>query len=608
MSTEEQDKTLSLLQIPDKAFYIEQDLYYVPDIEYRYKRKQRHRPKKTDVDSLIKSQRCILIEGAVGSGKSKLLRQIIFESTIPDAFRETNLIPLSVNYRELMEQHSGDLEKLIMQRVPVEVREPCDNSEYLVLIDAFDEQETEIDDQAASLNAVFDQASEESRIRLVVTSRFLKGIERSGALRQSVARCELQHLSMQRTFQFIVKLCTKIHVEERILEDLKKSTLFRSMPQNPLTAILLARLLNEAQEEIPSNITDLYAKYSELILGRWDEWKGLQSQKEYYALDNILMKLARMMIDDQRPFVSVGEVKYVFQDYLKQRNLEVDAEQLFNKMISRCEIVYLDNISQTLGFKHRSFAEFFYAKSFVPDQSLVVDKRVFSVYWMNTFFFYFGLRKDCPDDLLATFEMPTESESEEWRKIIHLSNYLLAAYTTPYHVVEKGVRHIAVTAAELYQKIIKEGSETSFSNLPRMHLLFLLQLFIRKGYSYAFFKNAIEDAALRIDDSLLDNETKAYALFFLNVAYIDIPNDKNETFDFMLSRIKDALPVDLQLALGHEGKNIKERTKLMRKQDRRLRRMRPRGNAPNVWMKNLYERPISDVVQHSIGTREDEKK
>ena len=463
-----------------------------------------------------------------------------------------------------MEQHSGDLEKLIMQRVPVEVREPCDNSEYLVLIDAFDEQETEIDDQAASLNAVFDQASEESRIRLVVTSRFLKGIERGGALRQSVARCELQHLSMQRTFQFIVKLCTKIHVEERILEDLKKSTLFRSMPQNPLTAILLARLLNEAQEEIPSNITDLYAKYSELILGRWDEWKGLQSQKEYYALDNILMKLARMMIDDQRPFVSVDEVKYVFQDYLKQRNLEVDAEQLFNKMISRCEIIYLDKISQTLGFKHRSFAEFFYAKSFVPDQSLVVDKRVFSVYWMNTFFFYFGLRKDCPDDLLATFEMPTESESEEWRKIIHLSNYLLAAYTTPYHVVEKGVRHIAVTAAELYQKIIKEGSETSFSNLPRMHLLFLLQLFIREGYSYSFFKNAIEDAALRIDDSLLDNETKAYALFFLNVAYIDIPNDKNETFDFMLSRIKDALPVDLQLALGHEGKNIKERTKLMR--------------------------------------------
>ena len=45
------------------------------------------------------------------------------------------------------------------------------------------------------------------------------------------------------------------------------------------------------------------------------------------------------------------------------------------------------------GFKHRSFTEFFYAKSFIPDQSLVVDSRVFNVYWINTFFFYLGLRK-----------------------------------------------------------------------------------------------------------------------------------------------------------------------------------------------------------------------
>ena len=98
-------------------------------------------------------------------------------------------------------------------------------------------------------------------------------------------------------------------------------------------------------------------------------------------------------------------------------------------------------------------------------------------------------------------------------------------------------------------------------------------------------------------------------MFFLNVAYIDIPrtDDKEETFDFMLRRIKDALPIDLQLALGHEGKNIKERTTLMRKQDRRLRRIRPHGNTGDLLIKNLYKRPVNLVVEQSLKAKEKEK-
>ena len=604
--TEVRDKSLSLLQIADTAFYIEQDLYHCPDIEYRHRRKRRHQPRKVNIHHVTKSHRCTFIEGAVGSGKSKLLRRIISEVTTPEVFRKTKVIPLSADYSELVKEHSGNLQNLIEQRVSKEVRESCRDSEYLVLIDAFDEQRIETDRQADWLNALFEQASEESRIRVVVTSRFLEGVARSDALMQDVARCELHPLSMQRTFEFIVKLCTKVRVQDRILEDLKKSSLYRNLPQNPMTVILLARLLNENQQEIPSNMTDLYAKYSELILGRWDEWKGLQPQKEYYALDNILMRLAQQMVDNQRLFMSATEVKVIFKEYLEQRNLEIDADELFNKMIDRCEIVCLDGNSQTLGFKHRSFAEFFYAKSFIANQSLNIDNRVFQPYWMNTFFFYFGLRKDCPKELLAVFNQTTNSEAEEWLKLFNISNYLLAAYTTPYHVVEEGVRNVAVTAAKLYQKLVTRGSEMWFANLPQMHLLYLLQLFIRQCYSYSFFNKAIEDAALQIDDSTLEEKTKAYALFFLNVAYIDIPktDDREETFDFMLRRIKSELPIDLQLALRHESKDIKARTLLMRKQDRRLRRVLPRGNAYEMFIKNLYERPVNSLVEKSLTAQQ----
>ena len=58
---------------------------------------------------------------------------------------------------------------------------------------------------------------------------------------------------------------------------------------------------------------------------------------------------------------------------------------------------------------------------------------------------------------------------------------------------------------------------------------------------------------------------------------------------------------------GHEGKKIKERTALMRKHDRRLRRILPRGNVLNMFINNLYERPVNAVVQQSLKAQKKKK-
>ena len=94
---------------------------------------------------------------------------------------------------------------------------------------------------------------------------------------------------------------------------------------------------------------------------------------------------------------------------------------------------------------------------------------------------------------------------------------------------------------------------------------------------------------------------------FLNVAYVDVGLNEGETFDFMLKRIQQDLPVDLQFALWHEGKNVKERSALMRKQDRRLRRIMPHGNTTDMFIKNLYERPVNTVVQQSLKAQKTKK-
>ena len=93
------------------------------------------------------------------------------------------------------------------------------------------------------------------------------------------------------------------------------------------------------------------------------------------------------------------------------------------------------------------------------------------------------------------------------------------------------------------------------------------------------------------------------------MAYIDIDDkDNDDTFDFMLRRSLKALPVDVQLALNHEGENVKERTALMRKQDRRLRRIMPRGPALEVFTREWYEEPLRLTTERSARTREKGKR
>jgi len=152
-------------------------------------------------------------------------------------------------------------------------------------------------------------------------SRYLEGLDEPNGLDYHIARYHLHPLSLNKTIEFLKVLCTELNIKSRIIEDLKKSPLFKNLPQSPIAAILLAKLINENSKELPSNMTELYDKYVELILGRWDIDKGLQSQKEYQALDNILPEIARYMLENELNIISISDAKQIFIEYLTHHPL-----------------------------------------------------------------------------------------------------------------------------------------------------------------------------------------------------------------------------------------------------------------------------------------------
>lgn len=594
---DELDRQFSLVPYRDDAFYIEQDVDRIEDDSYRRNGRSRSRRKGVNFREEIRRHEFLLVEGGMGSGKSKFLRHLVSVYATPEVFAVEKLIPVPITFKELLDEFNGNIHAVVDRRVRTGVPgESLEGATFLLLIDAVDEKNIPIEEQLESLTLIHSQVTEAKDIKAVVTSRFLRGMERTHPLSRSLARYEIRPLSVRRVVEFLTRICTRFNLGTRLVEDLKKSPLFRELPRSPIAAIILAQLLQEKQEDLPSNVTELYSKYTELMLGRWDVEKGLQSMKEYEALSTISMHIAQYMVTNEIKSLALDEARAMFDDYLSGRNLGVTTDNLFAKLRARSELIVIDDAQGTFSFKHRTFAEFLLARSFQEQGGLVIDQRAYQPYWMNTFFFAVGLKRDAPRLLQQLIETQPDTEGGRWVKVINLANYLLAGYATPYKVIEDGVYRAAVEAAEVFLGVVEGKTESPLREVTRMHLLFIVQYLFRQGYSYEFLAKAIDSAALRVATEPGLDEVRPYALFFLSVARIELKEEGG--FDYILEELKGTLPLDVSLAIRHEGANLKDRSKLIRKHDKRVQAMiaGPRDRKGPARLNSrilaLYERQI----------------
>ena len=186
-------------------------------------------------------------------------------------------------------------------------------------------------------------------------------------------------------------------------------------------------------------------------------------------------------------------------------------------------------------------------------------------------------------------------EGEKWVSLLVMSNYLLAAYATPYSYFVQAVYKAILEASSLYISIINGKIDSPFSRIPQMRLLYLIQFIIRNCYSYSFFKEAIEESALLISDSDQDASIKAYSLFFLNVAYIEL--GQQDSFELLINQFDNDLPLDIKLALNNETRNLKYKTSKLKKLDKKFRSLLKGNFALEEKIKKLYDQPIKPEIK-----------
>ena len=587
---EQEEMTRSLLPKHCKRFYVELRL---SPIQLELKRDKRPARKSCTLSELIDSQTCTVVEGGPGSGKSHAIRTAILELATPENYVKNRVLPAFVSYSDLYRDHKLDVDSLL-DSPPYEAvkKEVLAGATLVLFVDSFDELMLEGRDLAKELKSLTESVTRSPSRRLVLATRPVPVIDYEKILPHKAPAYEIEPLSLRQVLEFLKHICKDSTISARLFEDLKSSDLFKQLPHNPISAILLAQIVNDNSQDLPSNITDVYTRFSELMLGRWDADKGLQSHQFYEAATNVLMQIARYTVEHDLTEIGEAEARGFFEDYLRRRNIDIDPAQLYERTVTRSGIIQENDLRRTVCFKHRTFAEYFYAlHKYRHLDKRFIDDRIYSIAWRTVYFFFVGLNKDCEDVLQEMMAIKPRNPDEQFWRYVNMPEYLLAGYATPYEVVEHALPVLINEARDLYFKIANHEIESPLDELPEVFVLNFFEAVTRSCYGYRFFLRAMDATVLALlADPSETRERKAYAMFFLSTLYRAL--EKDNPYDGLLTEFDRDIPFPIQLGVFYDSKHVKHHSAILNRNGKRVRHEMKKNPALRSYAKRLHELPV----------------
>ena len=155
---------------------------------------------------------------------------------------------------------------------------------------------------------------------------------------------------------------------------------------NPLLVTVFAATTDYSKQDIPANITELFKKFTELMLGRWDESKGLSFQYQAPVKDFVLTKLAFDMHSERLTRIRREDAEAIVKRELVKRGYEADAAILLSEIFDRSGLFRI--IDDDMEFRHHLLQEFFAGRGI--ESAEICRPLVGDDWWQRALVFYFG--------------------------------------------------------------------------------------------------------------------------------------------------------------------------------------------------------------------------
>ncbi len=456
--------------------------------------------------SILKGAARVILVGDPGVGKSAAVTKLEIDalkqasaSLISGAPKEEPIeIPLLVAARDILEVrtaeellHSYFSTEEVIRRFKVEQ----------IMVDALDEVPPL---QRAEVIKRSEKVSRELNCRLVITSRKVDIIDTPP---EGFKEYELLPFE----FGQALKLFEKVAQSKQTLTALKNGLerVKFHIPMVPLSLLLIIELV-EDRKEIPASLTELYDRFFDMGLGRYDKEKDIEVLFEYRIKKSFLAELAYcQFLGKGRLEVPQVEFEKFLGEYASEQNWDKTSLDGFVKELQRAGVV---DLREAVTFRHRSFLDYFAAVYLFDKQDELenlhdlVVQIYFDDLWGDVAFFYIGLKRKISDSILSKI---FAFESEDMLVLMNkfLSGKLLqAGWNSPTKTKYSGIEKAIVLAPAIRDKFLA-SAERSKVRIPRIFGDFLVMslsdLSFASGFLAKEVKSLIDDLLARPDKESL---------------------------------------------------------------------------------------------------------
>ncbi|MFZ1830444.1 MAG: NACHT domain-containing protein [Candidatus Competibacteraceae bacterium] len=536
----------------------------------------------------LKNRRLIMVEGGMGSGKTTLFRKHVKTLCEPAEFQRSQTIPKLLHFSEVADDVAKSVTKAVQDLENAAAR--SEGKRILLILDGVDEVKNATDGSLlASIEAISALVKATTNLTIVIGSRPIWTIEEGEELLRQCPRFRILPLSFDQIFKVVQHNCASLGISEKLRQDLSRSSLLHAIPRTPMSAILLARVINANIKEIPQTLPELYSKYVELALGRWDIKKGLMTEREYPVVVNVLSMVAKYMLDNELQHMSVNEVIQMLEEYTRTREGLPAPIEIFKRIEQRSEVVIVNRDRHTFSFRHKSLAEYLLAHYQKETHGRGAPfTNPFEGYWLGVEYFYLGLIQDAGKRIDRLSALSLKTEREKMLRLLNFGNLMLSAYQTEYDHIERAVYRVVLEMTRLFLDVRSGRVESKLSGLPEFQFFVILSYCLRDSFEYQYFKRALENAQLQCQcDTEINEEECAITSFFIDAIRAGLKD--TDTFKFLNNKELRILPWVVKLGIQHVIKDEKIDLDHVTKLAKRINKARKKNPGLQKYIVELYE-------------------
>ena len=338
-----------------------------------------------------------LILGNAGSGKSTCVRRLAYilaQKGLKSS--EDSKLPIMLRASEVAEKKKVSIAEICFEETKRLLKSPtpCFSvkdlhaGKVMIFIDGLDEISSD-ESRKNVLNSIETFSNLYPNCKVVITSREHPSLLTSNGESDSLkeyATYTISPINLSQASQLVDKLQKQRDLSsENSKEIIRRLKQIHGMDLTPLLVTVFVATSDYSKQDIPANITELFKKYTEMMLGRWDASKGLAQQYHAPLKDFIIAKVAYEMHRREVTNIESEEFKTIAEKELEGRGHMADSKQIMEEIIRSGLFRVFEN---RIGFRHLLLQEFFAGRGIPTKESLVTLASKY--WWRRAIVFYFG--------------------------------------------------------------------------------------------------------------------------------------------------------------------------------------------------------------------------